>query len=96
MKTKSVIAVLVAAVFLLSLASLSFASGVKEMGVTGKVTKIEDDEVTVKDDMGKETTVDVEDVKDTKVGDKVMIKEGIIEKLTEKPVKSERPVKPGY
>jgi preprotein translocase subunit YajC len=66
------------------------------MGVTGKVTKIEDDEVTVKDDMGKETTVDVEDVKDTKVGDKVMIKDGIMEKLTEKPVKSEKPVKPEY
>ena len=96
MRTKSVIAVLVAAVFLLSLAGLSFASGAKEMGVTGKVTKIEDDEVTVKDDMGKETTVDVEDAKDTKVGDKVMIKDGIIEKLTEKPVKSEKPVKPGY
>ena len=96
MKTKSVIAVLVAAVFLLSIASLSFASGAKEMGVTGKVTKIEDNKVTVKDVMGKETTVDVKDVKDTKVGDKVMIKDGIIEKLTEKPVKSEKPQKPGY
>jgi hydrogenase maturation factor len=96
MKTKSVIAVLVAALFLLSLAGLSFASGAKEMGVIGQVTKIEDNKVTVKDDMGKETTIDVKDVKDTKVGDKVMIKDGIIEKLTEKPVKSEKPQKPGY
>ena len=64
----------------------------------GKVTKIEDNKVkvTVKDDMGKETTIDVKDVKDTKVGDKVQIKDGIIEKLTEKPGKSEKPEKPGY
>jgi hydrogenase maturation factor len=66
------------------------------MGVKGQVTKIENNKVTVKDDMGKETTVDVEDVKDTKVGDKVQIKDGTIEKLTERPGKSEKPQKSGY
>jgi len=42
----------------------------------------------VKDDMGKETTVDVKDVKDTKVGDMDKIIDRIIDKLTEKPGKS--------
>ena len=46
--------------------------------------------------MGKETTVDVKDVKDTKVGDMDKIIDGIIDKLTEKPGKSEEPEKPGY
>ena len=40
--------------------------------------------------MGK-TTVDVEDAKDTKVVDMDKIIDGIIEKLTEKPGKSEKP-----
>jgi len=37
------------------------------------------------------TTVDVEDAKDTKVGDMDKIIERIIEKLTEKPGKFEKP-----
>ncbi len=49
------------------------------MGVMGKVAKIEGNKVTVEDDMGKETTVEVKDVKNAKVGDKVKIKDGIIE-----------------
>ncbi len=60
------------------------------------VNEIEDNKVIVKDDMGKETTVDVKDVKDTKVGDMDKIIDGIIDKLTEKPGKSEKPEKPGY
>jgi hypothetical protein len=60
------------------------------------VNEIEDNKITVKDDMGKETTVDVKDVKDTKVGDMDKIIDGIIDKLTEKPGKSEKPEKPGY
>jgi ribosomal protein S1 len=94
MKMKSVIAVLVATVFLLSLVSLGFARG--EMGVKGTVTKIEGNKVTVEVDAGKEMTVDVKDVKDIKVGDKVKIKDGVVEKMTEKPEKSEKPAKPGY
>jgi hypothetical protein len=60
------------------------------------VNEIEDNKVIVKDDIGKETTIDVKDVKDTKVGDMVKIIDGIIEKLTEKPGKSEKAEKPGY
>lgn len=60
------------------------------------VNEIEDNKVMVKDDMGKETTVDVKDVKDTKVGDIDKIIDRIIDKLTEKPGKSEKPEKPGY
>jgi len=60
------------------------------------VNEIEDNKVIVKNDMGKETTVDVKDVKDTKVGDMDKIIDGIIDKLTEKPGKSEKPEKSGY
>ena len=96
MKMKTIITVLVAAAFLLSLASISLA-GAEKMKVSGTVTKIEGNKVTVRDDMGKETTIDVKDVKDTKVGDKVKIEEGIIKKATGKPETSEMPpVKPSY
>ncbi len=78
MKMKSVVTALVAAAFLLSLVSPSFAAGYEKMGVSGKVTKIEGNKVTVQDDMGKETTVEVKDVKDAKVGDKVKIENGVI------------------
>ncbi len=96
MKIKSLITVLVAAVFLLGLASLSLAAGDEKMGVSGTVTKIEGNKVTVKDDMGKETTVEVKDVKDTKVGDKVKIEDGVITSSTEESGTSEKPKKPGY
>jgi len=56
------------------------------------INEIEDNKITVTDDMGKETIVDVKDVKDSKVGNKVIIKDGTIEKLTEKP-KSPRSLK---
>ncbi|HEX9261362.1 MAG TPA: hypothetical protein VF893_02420 [Candidatus Bathyarchaeia archaeon] len=96
MKMKSIITVLVAAAFLISLASLSLAAGMGKMGVNGTVTKIEGNKVTVQDDMGKETTVDVKDVKDTKVGDKVKIEDGIIKKSTDESGTSEKSKKPGY
>jgi ribosomal protein S1 len=96
MKMKSIITVLVAATFLLSLASLSLAAGAEKMGVKGTVTKIEGNKVTVQNDMGKETTVDVKDVKDTKVGDKVKIEDGVIKKSTDEPETSGKPKKPGY
>jgi hypothetical protein len=87
------IAVLVAAAFLLSFASISFAKEAEKMAVKGTVTKIEGNMVTVKDDMGKETTVDVKDVMDAKVGDMVKIKGGVIKKLEPKPEKSQMPEK---
>jgi len=96
MKMKSIITVLVAAAFLLSLASLSLAAGAEKMGVSGTVTKIEGNMVTVRDDMGMETPVDVKDVKDTKIGDKVKIEDGVIKKSTDVSGTSENPKKPGY
>ncbi len=96
MKMKSIITVLVAAAFLLSLASFSLAAGAEKTRVNGTVTKIEGNMVTVQDDMGKETTVEVNEVKDTKVGDKVRIEDGVIKNPTDKAGTSEKPKKPGY
>jgi hypothetical protein len=96
MKMKSIITVLVAAAFLLSLAGLSLASGTEKMGVHGTVTKIEGNKVTLQDDMGKEMTVEVKDVKDTKVGDKVKIEDGVIKSPTDEPGAAEKPGKPAY
>jgi len=96
MKRKSIITVLVAAAFLLSLAGLSLAAGAGKMGVNGTVTKIEGNKVTVQDNMGKETTVDVKDVKETKIGDKVKIEDGVIKNSTDEPGTAEKPKKPGY
>jgi hypothetical protein len=98
MKMKSNLSVLVAAIFLMSFSNPSFASGaekVEKTGVKGMVTKIEGNKVTVKDDMGKETAVDGKDLKDIKVGEKVIIQEGIIKKMTEKPERSENPKRTG-
>jgi small-conductance mechanosensitive channel len=96
MKMKSIITVLMAAIFLLSLASFSLAAGAEKMGVKGTITKIEGNKVTVQNDMGKETTVDVKDVKDTMVGDKVKIENGVIKKSADEPETSGKPKKPGY
>jgi len=61
MKMKSVLAVLIAVVFLLSFSVLSFAAGAEKgekTGLKGTVTKVEGNMVTVKkDDIGKETSV---------------------------------------
>jgi hypothetical protein len=91
MKVKSIITVLVAAPFLLSLASLSLAAGdERKWELIGKVAKIEGNKVTIQDDMGKETTVEVKDVKDTKVGGKVKIEGGVIENVTGEPGMSKK------
>jgi ribosomal protein S1 len=96
MKMKSIITVLMAATFLLSLTSLSLAAGADKMGVNGTITKIEGNKVTVQNDMGKETTVDAKELKDAKVGDKVKIENGVIKKSTDEPETSGKPKKPGY
>jgi len=48
--------------------------------VSGTITKIDGNKVTVKQADGNEVTVEVKDVKDIKVGDKVTIKDGIVKK----------------
>lgn len=76
MKFKSIIALVIAIIFTLGVATAGFASA----EVKGTVTKIDGKKVTVKDDKGKETTVEVKEVKDVKVGDKVTIKDGVVTK----------------
>jgi hypothetical protein len=97
MKMKSILAVLIAAIFFLSFSGLSFAAGAEKAGkkeVKGTVTKIEGNKITVKDEMGKETAADGKDLMDVKVGEKVIIEEGIIKKLTQKPERSEKSGQP--
>ena len=74
MKMKSILALLIAIVFALGVVGLAFAADVK-----GTVTKIDGKKITVKDDKGKETTVEA-DAKDVKVGDKVDVKDGKVMK----------------
>jgi outer membrane lipoprotein SlyB len=92
---KSILAVLTAAIVLLSFSGLSVAAGVEKdekMEVKGTVTRIEGKKVTVKDDMGKETAVDGKDLMDVKVGERVIIQEGI--EVDPEAERSENP-KPG-
>jgi hypothetical protein len=85
MKAKSIIALVVAIIFTFGIATMGLAAG----EVKGTVTKIEGNKVTVKDDKGKETTVEVKEVKDIKVGDKVTIKDGVVKKEAPKKKKIE-------
>lgn len=75
MKLKSILALLVAIVFTLGVVGLVFAADVK-----GKVTKVEGNKVTVKTADGKETTVEVKNPKDAKVGQDVEIKGNKVQK----------------
>ncbi len=72
---KKILVLLVALVFALGVVGLSFAADVK-----GTVTKVEGKKITVKDDKGKEHTVDVKDTAGVKAGDKVEIKGGKVVK----------------
>ncbi len=72
---KAMLAVIVALLLSLSLATVGFAAEVK-----GTITKIDGHKITVKDDKGKESTVEAKEMKDVKVGDKVSIKDGKVTK----------------
>ncbi|MCJ7747273.1 MAG: hypothetical protein MUP27_05980 [Desulfobacterales bacterium] len=79
MKTKKLIILLMAVVFTLGVASLSFSA----QEIKGTVSKIEGDKLTILDDMGKQTTMSVGDpmiLKDLKVGDRVLVKDGKVTK----------------
>ncbi|MBP9020494.1 MAG: hypothetical protein KBG01_03070 [Syntrophobacterales bacterium] len=79
MKTKKLIVLLVAVVFTLGVVGLGFSA----QEVKGTVFNIEGSQLTIQDDMGKKTTVKVEDpagLKDLKVGDKVLVKDGKVSK----------------
>jgi len=71
---KKVLVVLVAILFTVAVAGISFAADVK-----GVISKIEGNKITVKAADGKETTVEG-DAKGLKVGDKVVVKDGKIAK----------------
>jgi outer membrane lipoprotein SlyB len=71
---KKILVLLVAVVFTVAVAGISFAADVK-----GAISKIEGNKITVKASDGKETTVEG-DAKGFKVGDKVMVKDGKITK----------------
>jgi outer membrane lipoprotein SlyB len=77
---KRILAMMVILVFALGIISLAFASG----EVTGKITKIEGNKLTIKAADGKETTVEVKSAKGLKVGDEVTIKDGVATKVTKK------------
>jgi transcription antitermination factor NusG len=103
MKTKSILAVLLATVFLVSFMGVSFANkDHKGCTAKGTITKIEGNMVTVKDKMGKEKTVEVKDISGLKVGEKIKVKDGVAKKMTgkwkelEKTEKSEKPGKSEY
>lgn len=74
--TKRILAMMVVLVVALGLISLAFASG----EVSGKITKIEGNNLTIKTADGKETTVEVKSAKGLKVGDEVMVKNGVATK----------------
>ncbi len=79
MKTKKLIVLLMVAAFTLGVAGLSFSAE----EIKGVVSKIEGDKLTILDDNGKQTTSRVGDpmiLKDLKVGDRVLVKDGKVTK----------------
>ena len=75
MMTKRLIVLLMVTVFTLGVVGVSFSAE----EVKGTVAKIEGDKLTIQDDTGKQTTVQVKDqesLKEIKVGDRVLVKDG--------------------
>lgn len=73
---KRLIVLVMAVVFTLGVLSLT-ASAQQE--VKGTVSKMEGNQITIRDDSGKQITVSVQDpmtLKDLKVGDRVSVKDG--------------------
>jgi len=75
MKTKRIIALLVAVIFTLGVVSLAFAAE----PVMGKITKMDGNKLTIKT-KDKDVTVEVKSAKDLKVGDEVTVKDGMATK----------------
>jgi len=75
MVAKRFIALLMVMALTLGVAGLSFSA----QETKGTVAKIEGSKLTIQDDMGKKTTVQVKDqesLKEVKVGDRVSVKDG--------------------
>ncbi len=82
MITKRLLILLVAIVFTLSVAGLSFSAGAGKE-VKGIVVKIEGSKLTILDSMGNEKTIETKDhwmLRDLKVGERVSVKDGILTK----------------
>ena len=80
MMIKRLIVLLMVAVFTLGVVGLSFSA---QEEIKGTVSKIEGNKLTIVDNMGKEKTVKVEDkksLKEIKVGDSVLVKDGKVTK----------------
>ncbi len=85
MNTKrSLIVLLMAMVFTLGVVGLSFSAQEMTQEVMGTVSKIDGNKLTILDDiMGKEKTVkvkDLESLKEIRVGDRVLVKDGKVTK----------------
>ena len=79
MRTKKLIILLMAVVFTLGVVGLSFSA----QEIKGTVSKIEGDKLGIVDDKGNEKTVkvkDLESLKEIKVGDRVLVKNGKVTK----------------
>jgi outer membrane lipoprotein SlyB len=81
---KKILALVVAMIFALGIAAVSFGAD-----VCGTVTKVDGAKITIKDDKGKETTVEDKTAKDIKAGDKACIKDGKVVKEAPKKKKVE-------
>ncbi|MCX8028187.1 MAG: hypothetical protein N3A62_10110 [Thermodesulfovibrionales bacterium] len=77
---KKVLALIIAVIFTLTLTVFAFAAETK-----GTISKIDGNKITVKDEAGKESTIEG-DAKGLKVGDKVTIKDGKIVKPKKKAI----------
>ncbi len=76
MLTKRLLVLLVAVIFTLGVVSLAFSAET----ITGKLLKIDDKKLTIKT-KDKEVTVEVKEIKgQLKVGDNVIVKDGIAKK----------------
>ena len=79
MMIKRLVVLLMIAVFTLGVVGLTFSA----QEIKGTVSKIEGDKLTILDDKGKQTTISVGDpmiLKDLKVGDRVLVKDGKVTK----------------
>ena len=79
MGMKRLIILLMAAIFMVSVVGLSCSA----QEIKGTVSKIEGDKLGIVDDTGNEKTVkvkDLESLKEVKVGDRVLVKDGRVTK----------------
>ncbi len=72
---KRFVALMALVFFVLGVVTIAFSAEVK-----GTITKIDGNKLTLKQADGKEVTVEVKDAKGLKVGDYVIVKDGVAKK----------------